>query len=323
MHFSIAFVSTLCLLTSTTLAVDTTVVRLLLNKDSTNLDSRCSEEEWSVIDSILTDSTKATNDNGQRNLRSVIDGNNDNITNEVKSPKPSPKTRELWPAYCKDDCAGYATGTCRKPGCAGYLVAPPAPTSEPLVRRELWPAYCKDDCAGYATGTCRKPGCAGYLVAPPAPTSEPLARRELWPAYCKDDCAGYATGTCRKPGCAGYLVAPPAPTSEPLVRRELWPAYCKDDCAGYTTGTCRKAGCAGYLVAPPAPTSQPLVRRRQLSNSNTMITTLCPKKQIQFIHEKLNDLIRQNKVSTTCKAVLKQKRHVTCYHHGNDDKIVE
>jgi hypothetical protein len=30
------------------------------------------------------------------------------------------KERELWPGYCKDNCAGYATGTCRATGCAGY-----------------------------------------------------------------------------------------------------------------------------------------------------------------------------------------------------------
>lgn len=28
--------------------------------------------------------------------------------------------RELWPTYCKNNCAGYATGTCRATGCVGY-----------------------------------------------------------------------------------------------------------------------------------------------------------------------------------------------------------
>jgi hypothetical protein len=28
--------------------------------------------------------------------------------------------RELWPAYCKNNCAGYAPGTCRATGCVGY-----------------------------------------------------------------------------------------------------------------------------------------------------------------------------------------------------------
>ena len=28
--------------------------------------------------------------------------------------------RELYPAYCKDNCAGYARGTCRATGCLGY-----------------------------------------------------------------------------------------------------------------------------------------------------------------------------------------------------------
>jgi hypothetical protein len=257
---------------SPALAVDINVVRLLFNNDSTNLDSRCSSTEWSLIDSILTDSTKVTNADGEkRNLRSVMDDNNNSINNEVKSP----------------------------------------------IARELYPKRCKDDCAGSANGTCRKPGCVGYSVAPTSPTA-PEDKRELYPKRCKVDCVGYAAGTCRKPGCEGYGIPhPPAP----LERRELYPKRCNDACAGYTTGTCRQPGCAGYLVAPPTPTSEPLVRQRQLSNSNMMITTLCPKTQIQFIHEKLNDLIRHNNVSITCQAVLKQKRHVTCYHHGNDDKI--
>ena len=28
--------------------------------------------------------------------------------------------RELWPTYCKNNCAGYATGTCRATNCVGY-----------------------------------------------------------------------------------------------------------------------------------------------------------------------------------------------------------
>jgi hypothetical protein len=28
--------------------------------------------------------------------------------------------RELWPAYCKDNCAGYVSGTCRATNCVGY-----------------------------------------------------------------------------------------------------------------------------------------------------------------------------------------------------------
>jgi hypothetical protein len=28
--------------------------------------------------------------------------------------------RELWPTYCRNNCAGYATGTCRATGCVGY-----------------------------------------------------------------------------------------------------------------------------------------------------------------------------------------------------------
>lgn len=28
--------------------------------------------------------------------------------------------RELWPAYCRNNCAGYAPGTCRSTGCVGY-----------------------------------------------------------------------------------------------------------------------------------------------------------------------------------------------------------
>lgn len=28
--------------------------------------------------------------------------------------------RKLWPAYCKDNCAGYVSGTCRATNCVGY-----------------------------------------------------------------------------------------------------------------------------------------------------------------------------------------------------------
>lgn len=54
----------------------------------------------------------------------VLDGNNDRLRSRrqlraVRSNE-SPPERQLWPAYCKNNCAGFAQNTCRATGCKGY-----------------------------------------------------------------------------------------------------------------------------------------------------------------------------------------------------------
>jgi hypothetical protein len=51
------------------------------------------------------------------NTKSVTNSSIESIDNAMVD---SHMDRELWPTYCKNSCAGYATGTCRATGCVGY-----------------------------------------------------------------------------------------------------------------------------------------------------------------------------------------------------------
>ena len=74
-------------------------MRILLNNGQ-NLPTNqtCNSADNVKIDQILNATTL------RRNLR-----------NENRN-----KDRKLWPAYCKNNCAGFAQNTCRATGCKGY-----------------------------------------------------------------------------------------------------------------------------------------------------------------------------------------------------------
>ena len=110
---------------------------------------------------------------------------------------------------------------------------------------------------------------------------------------------------------------------------------CKSLCAGYVSGYCPKPGCVGYNqnieVVPlddstttktePQTTSAPddtRARKLEYANDIKMTTTPCGEEQTKFINNKFNQLIRNDAVTSSCRAFLKDSRHVVCYRRNDD-----
>jgi hypothetical protein len=258
-----------------------------------------------LIDDILVASTKILNlPSGKR--RRYLRSDKERVLQQSAS-------------YCKTQCAGYATGQCRVPGCLWYNnnleYTPPPPddvrhlNAKDEEERELQTSsYCKSKCAGYATGYCPVSGCAWYNnnseytpLTDTSTTSEP-APDDVRHLNAKDE----------------------------EERALATASYCKSKCAGYATGYCPVSGCGWYNnnseytpLTDTSTTSEPApdgIRGRKLQNKNDgkMITTPCTAEQIKYINHELNRLVRTKAVSSPCQGLLKDARHVMCYRRNDE-----
>jgi hypothetical protein len=85
-------------------------------------------------------------------------------------------------------------------------------------------------------------------------------------------------------------------------RRSLWPGKCANLCSGVTTGRCWITDCVGYRRTLTYATGP-------MSNS-----TLCQMTSAR-VDTDLTYLVTQDKVSSTCKALLNARRTFECYEH--------
>ena len=93
------------------------MIRLLFNNGVTPTDDMfCSISDNAHIDNVFKPIKRV------RYLReAAMDPTaNSNITSNDVELADTHIDRELWPTYCKNNCAGYAPGTCRATNCVGY-----------------------------------------------------------------------------------------------------------------------------------------------------------------------------------------------------------
>jgi hypothetical protein len=88
-------------------------------------------------------------------------------------------------------------------------------------------------------------------------------------------------------------------TTSIATGREMFPAICEDACAGYVPRTCRAGKCKGYRR-----------QNRDLQFTSTFNRIMCPS-LLDMYQRRLDDLIRYNQVSDTCKNFIVRSRRLT------------
>ena len=83
--------------------------------------------------------------------------------------------------------------------------------------------------------------------------------------------------------------------SETASRELQYPRYCKDNCAGYKPGSCRATNCIGYRRELKNENYEHNDRDLPFASCSTVLTA---------IQGKLDTLIRNNQVSSSCKSFL-------------------
>jgi hypothetical protein len=92
------------------------MIRMLFNKGVTPTDAMfCSTSDNAHIDKVFKPIKRV------RYLREATTmTTNTNVTSTDFDLVHTHVDRELWPTYCKNNCAGYEPGTCRATNCVGY-----------------------------------------------------------------------------------------------------------------------------------------------------------------------------------------------------------
>jgi hypothetical protein len=91
------------------------MIRMIFNSGiSPTADTFCSSSDNAHIDKIFHPIKR------ERYLREAMMTTSDNNESTDTEITDRHVDRELWPTYCKNNCAGYTTGTCRATNCVGY-----------------------------------------------------------------------------------------------------------------------------------------------------------------------------------------------------------
>jgi hypothetical protein len=275
----------------------------------------CSDTDWSMIDQILIESVQVESHDHHRYL-----------TVEEK--------RTLQSMYCKRECAHMVPGRCTVPGCSGMSMViegdNPPEKEYPVPVNGTEPGTDSVNGTELMSGMDLVNGSEQVKGPEPATGAQSLnglvrhltvdEERTLQSLTCKRDCVHIVGGKCYLPGCIGMsteVVNQPGKEETPQQLNGTQPV----------NGSVRHR----FLRSRDKDSSSlqrgkraHVVEEEKQESATTTLTPIepCSAALINFVNIKLDTLIQENAISSTCQAALKEHRHVSCYrHHEMDSQL--